>query len=38
VVDNSDMTPEEQLQVVCDLYDKAFKNKYELTMGRPYEG
>lgn len=38
VVDNSDMTHEEQLQVVCDLYDKAFKNKYELTMGRPYEG
>ena len=38
VVDNSDMTPEEQLQVVCDLYDKAFKNKYERIMGRPYEG
>ena len=38
VVDNSNMTPEEQLLVVCDLYDKAFKNKYEHIMGRPYEG
>jgi cytidylate kinase len=37
VVDNSDMTPDEQLLVVCDLYDKAFRNKYERTMGRPYE-
>ena len=38
VVDNSNMTPDEQLLVVCDLYDKAFKNKYERIMGRPYEG
>jgi cytidylate kinase len=38
VVDNSNMTPEEQLLVVCDLYDKALKNKYECIMGRPYEG
>ena len=29
VVDNSDMTPDEQMRVVCDLYDKAFKEKYD---------
>jgi len=29
VVDNSDMTPDEQLKVVCDLYDKAFQKIYD---------
>ena len=29
VVDNSDMTPDEQLKVVCELYDKAFQKVYD---------
>ena len=29
VVDNSDMTPDEQLKVVCDLYDKKFQEVYD---------
>lgn len=29
VVDNSDMTREEQLKVVCDLYDKTFNRIYD---------
>ena len=29
VVDNSDLTPDEQLKVVCDLYDKAFQKIYD---------
>lgn len=34
VVDNSEMTPDEQMRVVCDLYDKAFKEKYD-SLHRP---
>ena len=26
VVDNSDMTPDEQMKVVCELYDKIVKS------------
>ena len=33
VVDNSEMTREEQLKVVCDIYDKAWKKKYEAVSG-----
>lgn len=33
VVDNSEMTRDEQLKVVCELYDKAFKAKYERLFG-----
>ena len=29
VVDNSDMTPDEQLKVVCELYDKKFQEVYD---------
>ena len=29
VIDNSDMTPDEQMQVVCDLYDKTWKRLYQ---------
>ena len=29
VVDNSDMTPDEQLKVVCELYDKVFQKVYD---------
>lgn len=29
VVDNSEMTPDEQLKVVCDLYDKRFQEIYD---------
>ena len=29
VVDNSEMTPDEQMKVVCDLYDKRFKEIYD---------
>ena len=29
VVDNSDMTQEEQMRVVCDLYDKRFQEIYD---------
>lgn len=29
VVDNSDMTPDEQLKVVCELYDKKFHEVYD---------
>lgn len=29
VVDNSDMTPDEQLKVVCELYDKKFQEIYD---------
>jgi cytidylate kinase len=37
VVDNSEMTREEQLKVVCDIYDKAWKKKYEAVFGRKCE-
>jgi len=29
VVDNSEMTPDEQLQVVCDLYDKTLEKVHD---------
>ena len=29
VVDNSEMTPDEQMKVVCDLYDKRFQEIYD---------
>lgn len=29
VVDNSDMTPDEQFKVVCELYDKKFQEVYD---------
>jgi cytidylate kinase len=29
VIDNSDMTPDEQMQVVCDLYDKTWNRLYQ---------